>query len=385
MSELPAIRSACGLPASVDVLVVGGGPAGAMAAISAARAGLATLLVDRAVHPREKVCGCCLAPMGQQVLHQAGLGHVLERARRVQRVRLSGGRRSVQVRRSGTAVISRGELDAALLRAAADAGATLAWPFVGTIEAGGTVRLRGPGGERCVRARMRIAADGLQGASLRDNPHFGWHVRGASRMGLGAILPAGAVDVEDDEIRMQVHTDGYVGLVRLPDGRVDAAAAVRPDAIRASGGPAGCMMRLLGASTLDHGAVQHASWHGTPQLWRRRRHLHDRDTLVAGDAAGYVEPFTGEGMGWAAATGMAAGAHAAEVLAGDATTGMWPDRARSLTRMAGVRCGAVAWILRHPLLVQAGLLAAERWPGVASRTAESLGAVVPHGGRTCRA
>jgi flavin-dependent dehydrogenase len=385
MIAIPAVQHARGLPTHVDVLVVGGGPAGAMAAIRSARAGLATLLVDRAAHPREKVCGCCLAPMGQQVLRQAGLEHVLDRARRVQRVLLSWGGRAVQVRRGGTAVVSRGELDSALLRAAADAGATLAWPFVGMIEAGGTVRLRGPGGERCVHARIRIAADGLQGVSLRDNPRFAWRVRGTSRMGLGAILPAQAIRLDDDEIRMQVHRDGYVGLVRLPDGRVDAAAAVRADAIRASGGVAGCMERLLGASMLDRGAVQRAPWQGTPQLWRMRRHVHDHDTLVAGDAAGYVEPFTGEGMGWAMATGEAAGHHAAAVLAGETTMKAWPARARPLTRMSGVRCGMVARILRHPALVRAGLQAAERWPSVASRIAESLGAVDPLGGRACRA
>lgn len=385
MSAIGCIDAARHLPGAVDLLVVGGGPAGAMAAIHAARAGLRTLLVDRTPHPREKVCGCCLAPRGQQALHEAGLGGVLAGARAVHAVRLSCGGRSVRVRREGTAVISRAQLDGGLLRCASEAGVTLAWPFVACLRQGGESTLRGPGGERTVRARMRIAADGLQGSSLRDDPRFAWRVRTGSRVGVGAILSAGSVRLADDEIRMQVGEDGYVGLVQLPDGRVDAAAAVRADAMRARGGAAGCMLHLLGDAVLDREAVHQARWHGTPHLWRRRSRLSDARTLVAGDAAAYVEPFTGEGMGWALATGGAAGLHAVAVLRGEATTASWDDRMRSLTGLARLRCGLAARSLRHPWLVSAAIAAADRWPSLATRVAESLGAPFTPEADPCRA
>ena len=55
-----------------DVIIAGGGPAGSAAAIAALRAGCTVLVVDRGIHPRQKVCGCCLAPAGIKVLAQLG-------------------------------------------------------------------------------------------------------------------------------------------------------------------------------------------------------------------------------------------------------------------------------------------------------------------------
>ena len=190
MTPLPAIHSVQSLPDAVDVLVIGGGPAGAMAALACARRGLQTLLVDRVAHPRDKVCGCCLSPFGQHALHESGASDVLEGARAVHSVRLSAGSMVVRVRREGTRVLSRSTLDAGVLRHAMNAGARLAWPFVATVCDDGETILRGPGGERRIRSRMRVAADGLRGGALGDDPRFAWRVRRASRIGVGAIVPA---------------------------------------------------------------------------------------------------------------------------------------------------------------------------------------------------
>ena len=373
MTAVEAVSRASDLPTRVDALVVGGGPAGAMAAIAAGRAGLRVLLVDRLAHPREKVCGCCLAPFGQQVLERAGLRHTLDGAASVRSVHLRSGGRGVRVRRKGTVVLSRTALDTRLLHAAAEAGVTMAWPFVADLRADGSAWLRGPDGERSVQARLRVAADGLAGASLRDDARFAWSVRSEGRIGVGATLPGDALLVQEGEILMCVDRSGYAGAVRLPDGRIDVAAAVRPEAMRGPGGPAACVGRLLGDAVRDAEALTQARWRGTPHLWRRRRHLHDQHTIVTGDAAGYVEPFTGEGMGWALATGAAAGEHAVAVLQGRRTVQAWDATVRSLTGSARVRCGMVAWMLRHPWLVSAGVRAADWWPAVAARTAESLG------------
>ncbi len=62
-----------------DVLVVGGGPAGATAAALAARAGLSTLIIERTRFPREKVCGDCLNPGAWRVLDELGVSEKIDR------------------------------------------------------------------------------------------------------------------------------------------------------------------------------------------------------------------------------------------------------------------------------------------------------------------
>ena len=56
-----------------DVLIVGGGPAGAACALACRAEGLRVLVVERAVFPRDKVCGDCLNPDGWPVLAQLGV------------------------------------------------------------------------------------------------------------------------------------------------------------------------------------------------------------------------------------------------------------------------------------------------------------------------
>ena len=63
---------------SWDVVVVGAGPAGSMAALEIARRGPSVLLVDKARFPRYKVCGCCLNGRTLSLLGLAGLGGLVE-------------------------------------------------------------------------------------------------------------------------------------------------------------------------------------------------------------------------------------------------------------------------------------------------------------------
>jgi 2-polyprenyl-6-methoxyphenol hydroxylase-like FAD-dependent oxidoreductase len=166
---------------------------------------------------------------------------------------------------------------------------------------------------------------------------------------------------------------------------VDVAAAIRPEAMRAHHGAGALMRRLLGTTVRDASAIERANWQGTPHLWRERRTLHTHDLLVAGDAAGYVEPFTGEGMGWALSTGLAAGEHAAAVIEGTATAPAWEARVGALVGDARARCGWSARALRHPTLVRAALCAAACWPSLAARIATMMGAARVPEGDACRA
>ena len=108
---------------------------------------------------------------------------------------------------------------------------------------------------------------------------------------------------------------GYTGLVRLEDGRLDVAAAFDAAWVRAAGGPGRAAARLLreaGWPAPDR--LEALPWRGTPALTRRPRRVAAERLFVVGDAAGYVEPFTGEGMAWALASGAAVAPLAARAV-----------------------------------------------------------------------
>ncbi|HEX5270848.1 MAG TPA: FAD-dependent oxidoreductase, partial [Gemmataceae bacterium] len=107
------------------VVVVGAGPAGALAARELARRGLAVLLVDRATFPRWKVCGCCLNVRALATLAAAGLGALAARLGAVPLldVLLAGRGCRARVALPDGAVLSRTALDAALVGEAVCAGA----------------------------------------------------------------------------------------------------------------------------------------------------------------------------------------------------------------------------------------------------------------------
>ena len=106
-----------------DVIVVGAGPAGSVTARELARRGRRVLLVDKAIFPRMKVCGCCLNSAAIRTLERLGLAHVLEGAIPLDRVRIAAGARSADVNLPRGMALSREVLDARLVEAAIEAGA----------------------------------------------------------------------------------------------------------------------------------------------------------------------------------------------------------------------------------------------------------------------
>ena len=110
-----------------DVLVVGAGPAGAVAAREVARAGARALLVDRAAFPRPKVCGACLNLRAIDSLDRLGLAERVAALgpRPLRRVRLAAGGAEAALALPGGCSLSRERFDEALAQAAVEAGAPI--------------------------------------------------------------------------------------------------------------------------------------------------------------------------------------------------------------------------------------------------------------------
>ncbi len=356
-----------------DVIIAGGGPAGSAAAIAAARAGSSVLVVDRGIHPRPKVCGCCLAPAGIEALTQLGASSVLNEAQQLSTVRLECGDRIIQMRREGGVAIGRDELDESLLRVAAESGCVILMGSAASFDVDGSVVVRQDKIVRRIRSRVRIAADGLQGTSLDGMSKFEWRVSKSSRMGFGATVDGAALDICREQILMSVHNGGYIGAVRLANGRIDIAAAAHPSIIRGAGGVAPLAAQWLGSHLRIGAGLGAAEWRGTPFLTRRRMQLAFKDVLVAGDASGYVEPFTGEGMSWALATGLAAGNHASAMILSNASSNQWPRIANRIVHSSRMRCWITARLLRHPRLLRSAMHTAQFFPSVADRVASAFG------------
>jgi len=317
-----------------DAVVVGAGPAGSIAARELARRGRSVLLLDKATFPRPKVCGCCLNEAALAALRSVGLGDLPKRCGAVplSGVKLAAGGRMADVRLPGGVALSREAFDAALVQEAIAAGATFK-PGV-TVQSGQ------------LAPRVLIVANGLNSQLVPDRPR----VADNSRIGAGTIADDAPAFYEPGRIFMAVGRGGYVGLVRLEDGRLDIAAAFDPRFIRESGGLGSAARAVLAEAGFPAIAtLAELPWRGTPALTRRARQVAGTQWFAIGDAAGYVEPFTGEGMAWALASGVAVAPIAAREWTPAAAHEWTQVHARLIRRRQGV-CRVVARVLRSPTL-----------------------------------
>jgi len=386
-------------------IVVGAGPAGAAAAVRLAGRGLRVLLVDATAMPRPKLCGCCLSP--------AAVGE-LERLERLQgsggplppgtlplgRVLLATPAVWARVPLPGGGVVSREALDTAGVRRAIAAG--VAWlPGVRVAavrepdSAAGRVTLEvaAPVPGAALRAELVVVAAGLA-AAIRIDTRGGPTALGTrsiaagSRIGIGTALAPEAGGPAAGELLMAVTQRGYCGIVRLEDGRVDIAAAVDRAALVAAGGPAAAVASILAESARHHDAgldlaglpplLAAATFRGTPPLTRSHPLASPSGRIVRiGDAAGYVEPFTGEGMGWALASSRLFDEAYGPALEGKRNSGA--DLVAAASRYLALngrhfgrqhgRCRRVALAVRRPWLVESVVRMARLAPGMAARVA----------------
>jgi flavin-dependent dehydrogenase len=331
-----------------DIAVVGAGPAGSVAAVLLARAGRRVTLLDKATFPRRKVCGCCLNGHALSALAAAGLAELPESlgAIPLTRVQLGANGRTATVKLPGGLALSREAMDVALVREAEAAGASVRTGVkvkLGELTPDGWTL---QAGSDSVLAKVVIDATGLNGQLTATDTA----VAVTSRIGAGTVIgappsyPAGV-------IHMATGGGGYVGLVRVEGGRLDVAAAFDPQFVKTCGGlgvAAEQVVRPSGLPPLPE--LAGADWKGTPPLTRTPRAVAGPRWFAVGDATGYVEPFTGEGMAWALAAAVAVVPVANRAVDGwiEAHAREWTVAHKRVVSRRQSVCKAAARVLRSP-------------------------------------
>ena len=334
---------------SWDVVVVGGGPAGAAAALAARAAGCSVLVLDRADFPRDKVCGDGIAPEALDVLARLGVdpARLLDGSPAVPRLRLTspGGSTVERPMRRPAHVVPRAVLDHRLLTAALDAGAEFRRQTVRRIDVRpDQVRLDGT-----VVAGVLVAADGAESVVRRalgippNRPgHTAIAIRGYAP---DPFADPGVQVIATTEQRWPA----YAWSFPLGDGRANVGYGELVSSGVTRGGLLAGLERLLPGV-----AAEGLRAHRLP-LSTGRPELPDGRVLLAGDAASLINPLTGEGIFYAVLSGALAGAAAVH----------GPDAGRAYRQALRRRLGrhfrhssTAAWASRWPRLMDATFRAA---------------------------
>lgn len=372
---------------SVDVIVAGSGPAGSAAAARLARAGASVLLVETAAHPRPKACAEYASPRIAEELDRLGVdGAWRSRTVELRGMDLHVGAHVAPIRyadRSGPRPawgVDRRTFDALLAEHATRAGADLreqtrlvALTGDGSKIDGTVLRDGRTGREERVRASWVIGADGARTTVGRllgvERP-----VRTPRRVGLVAHV-AGLPDLADRG-EMHVGTGYYVGLAPTPGGELNVgmalpmragAGSAREQFTTAIAGIPAVRQRLAGAETIT-------PIRGAAPIGHRVSRVAGRGWLLVGDAAGFVDPFTGEGIYRALRSARAA---ADAIVSGGAVA----DAYRAERRRAFAAKSALTWLIQGFLAVPWALEHVvgrlEAHPATALRLGSALGDLRP--------
>ena len=373
---------------SSRAIVVGAGPAGSVAALVLARAGVDVELLDRATFPRPKLCGDTVNPGTLAMLDGLGVGATVRaRSRPVTGMLVTGPRGAAITGDYPEGVcgasIERRNLDSVLIDAALLAGARF-MPDVrvdAPMTAQGSGRVVGVRTSQSGRAENRsativIAADG-RASRLASALGLSRFAPSPRRWALGAYFAGVTGTTTRGE--MHIRGDRYVGIAPIDRERVNVCVvSERANAIRA------------GAEAMIEAAIR-----ADPALSERFRHA-ERTTapmvlgplavnaraagcpglLLAGDAAGFVDPMTGDGLRFAVRGGMLAAEYALrELQTGDAAYGHL-ERARRREFAVKWRLNrTLRWIVGSPGVLDVAAVIGTRCPSVIRTLVSAAGDV----------
>ena len=377
-----------------EILVIGAGPAGSAAAAAMARAGRDVLLVESHAHPRPKACAEYASP---RIAEELALLGVPEADWRADALPLTG----MRVIRSDDAVdmgyrdadgprhswgLDRERFDALLAAHAVASGARLMehtalddvhWRG-GQDGSGGRVvgaTLRTAEGRRTVRCRWLIGADGARSRTAqRVQMELG---TGRPRR-LGLVAHYEGLPELADHGEMHVARDWYVGLAPLAGNRLNVGMALPMNGTKqpaeerfqaAIDGIPAVAARLRGVRRLT-------PIRGASPIGHRVRGTAGRGWMLIGDAAGFIDPFTGEGIFRALRSARAA----TEALGAGDDDGA-ATRYRAARREAFAAKDGLTWLVQGMLAAQPvmgyTIRRLARRPQLAARLGSALGDLRP--------
>ncbi len=355
-------RIVAGVPADVEVIVVGGGPGGSATAALLAEMGHEVLILDKARFPRHKACSEYINPGGVAVLERLGVMAEIDalgpHRMAAMRVFAPGGRSFLAdydgVEAGRTALgLSRYRLDHLLLRRAAAAGATVVEGahVRGLLIEGGVVRgveVTIDGTRQTIRARLVVGADGRHSVVTRA---LGIDASPSVLEQTGLVAHYRGVTGLDRFGEMHVGRGGYGGLAPLEDGLTNVAfvSPARRVAARDGGTLAyfeagiASLPRMAGRLA---GATMEGTVRGIGPMAHRATRVAGDGYLLVGDAASFLDPFTGEGI-YAAlrAAELAAPVASAALRRGEVTVRSLVPYGAARRRVFTAK-GAVCWIVQ---------------------------------------
>jgi flavin-dependent dehydrogenase len=299
-----------------DVIIAGGGPAGSSAAIHLSLAGARVLLVEQKKFPRPKLCGEFISPECAPHFERLGVAEQMLAAgpaRLTETVFYSRNQRSVRVPSAwfgaaGVALgLSRAEMDERLLRRAGDAGATV-WEDAQAVnllieeDRVVGVLIKHLGSEAGYRAPVTIDATGRARALARR-----FNQSGQKTKPHRASLVAFKAHLEDTRVaagacEIYFYRGGYGGLSSIENGLSNLCFIASARAVRKCGADAERVMREVVCQNRRAAFALEPARVCTPWLavalegLGRHAVTPSNGLLAIGDAASFIDPFTGSGM-----------------------------------------------------------------------------------------
>jgi menaquinone-9 beta-reductase len=280
---------------------------------------------------------------------------------------LYAGRRTARLQMPPGRAICRQSWDEKLLAEALDAGVHF-YPKcpvqLGEAFANGrNYQIRPLSGTQTLAARLVIIASGLSGAGLETKPQ---PVKN-SWIGSGAVLPL-LGQFPAGSVHMVIGQGGYVGFAQRA-GVTDVSAAFERQTLAKIGKPGLLAAHICQEAGMEIAQIKDLAWTGTPALTHRLPTIGGERWLAVGDAASYIEPFTGEGISWALQSAVLVQKFALESL--EAPSGaqakiasLWDSTHARAFRNRRLSCRGVVAIAHRPWLAKSVIRFLSAWPGV---------------------